>query len=205
LFEFARTRRSPSPSLLYGLVAVIGAFELVALWQGVHPAVPELYRGYYIDKTTTCLNQPGSGDYAFGTELRLRSGKEAAIKPIKVCGWEGPAGDGLHAVGESSRLHFALPQKTGDVALTLEMVAVDLQGAGQSVEVVANGQSLGTVSVPTGTPQRSTFTVPASTIGTNAALDLELKYPQAILVSPQDSNLRKRSIKLSAVSIQPAR
>jgi len=193
------------PILLYAAVAVIGLFECGVLWQALHPNVSALYRGYYIDRTTTCLNQPGSGDYVLGNAVSFRSGNEKAVAALQVCGWEGPVGDGLHAVGESSRLHFALPSVTGDLTLKLQLVAVDFSApAGQLVEAVANGVSLGTAHVVPGTPQDFSFAVPASVVGDTGALDLELKYPQAILVSPDDPNTRKRSIKLTLAQITPA-
>jgi hypothetical protein len=193
------------PPILYGAVVLVGLFECAVLWQAVHPNVSALYRAYYIDLTTTCLNQPNSGSYVFGTEQSFRSGNEKAIEALRVCGWEGPAGDGLHAVGESSRLHFALPPRTGDLRLMLQLVAVNFSApAGQLVEVVANGISLGLVHVVPGTPQDFSFAVPATLLTEARELDLELKYPHAILVSPQDPNTRKRSIKLTAVRVWPA-
>lgn len=196
--------RSPN-ALLYSAVLVIGACELAVLWQTLHPNVSAVYRDYYLERSTTCLDHAVPGTYTFGTSVSFRSGGEAQSKPVRVCGWEGPAGDGLHAVGESSRLHFALPQLTGGLRLTLELVAVDLAGsAGQRVEPVANGASLGIVQVATGTPQSFGLTIPADAVANRDALDLELRYPDAILVSPQDSDLRKRSIKLTAARIERA-
>lgn len=189
---------------LYAVVLAVALFELFALWQAIHPHVSDLYRGFFLDRTTTCLNQPSTGDYAFGTELNFGSAKEAQVKPIRVCGWEGPVGDGLHAVGESSRLHLALPTATAghDLSLSLTMVAVEFAAPkGQRVEVVANDVSLGTVQVAATIPQRFDFSVPAALLAGASALDVELKYPDAILVSPQDSNLRKRSIKLVALRL----
>lgn len=198
--SLATPLRPPAP-LLYGAALLIGAFELAVTWQALHPTVPDVYRGYYIDRTTTCLNQPQSGAYAFGTELSFRAGNEALITPLRVCGWEGPAGDGLHAIGESSRLHFVPPEGAGDLELALELVAVDLAGAaGQAVETLVNGASLGVVRVAAGTPQRFVFTIPGEAVA-GQALDLELRYPEAVLASPRDSDQRKRSIKLIALRL----
>jgi hypothetical protein len=184
----------------YVAATLVVAFELFAGWQALHPEVPANYRAYYIDQMTTCLDQPVSGDYAFGSEISFRSGSEKLVKPLKVCGWEGPVGDGLHAVGESSRLRFALPASVYRLRLMLEMVAVDkAQASGQPVTVVANGISLGTVRVQAGTPQRFSFEVPDTAIG--QALDVELRFPEAIRMNPQDSSTRKRSIKLTAGSV----
>lgn len=190
---------------LYGAAGLVLAFELFTAWQGIHPKVPESYRAYFIDQTTTCLDQPVSGDYAFGTLVSFRSGGEKQMKPLRVCGFEGPVGNGLHAVGESSRLRFKLPPDAQGLDLMLEMSAVDFtQGGEQPVNVVVNGQSLGTVEVHTGAEQRFTFSVPDTALAANHLLEVELKYPQAIRVDPQDSNTRKRSIKLTAGSVTSA-
>jgi hypothetical protein len=191
--------RLPVPAL-YGLAALIGLFELGVTWMSLHPDVPADYRAYYIDATTTCLNQPVSGAYAQGTRIPFTSGHEKLITPLRVCGWEGPAGDGLHAVGESARLRLKLLGSAQNVTLRLEMVAVDFAGsAGQPVDVVVNGSKIGRAEVKPGTPQEFSFTVPDAALGPRKLLDVELAFPKAIRVDPQDSNTRKRSIKLVAV------
>src|SRR5688572_14035050 len=96
----------------------------------LHPQVPADYHAYYIDQSTTCLNQPVSGDYVLGTEVSfLPDGLEQA-RSLRVCGWEGPAGDGTHAVGKTSRLRFAVPETASPLALELELglVAVKREG-----------------------------------------------------------------------------
>lgn len=194
--------RRGSEALLYGIAALVAAFELWTAWTALHPQVSEDYRAYYIDRTTTCLNQPASGAYAYGTTIATRSGSEKLVAPLKVCGWEGPVGDGLHAVGESARLRFTLLGRAHRVPLTLEMVAVDMAGpGGQPVIVRANGTEVGTVRVKPGEPQRFSFTVPDAALRPDHMLDLELAFPEAILVAPQDANTRKRSIKLTAVRV----
>ncbi len=188
-------------TVLYGVAALVLAFELFTAWQGIHPHVAPSYRAYFIDQTTTCLDQPVSGDYAFGTTVSFRSGGEVQMKPLRVCGFEGPVGNGLHAVGESSRLRFKLPPDVSNLDLMLEMSAVDFAKNGQTVDVVANGTDLGTVHVDTGPEQRFHISVPGTALGGTHVLEIELKYPDAIRVDPQDSNTRKRSIKLTAGSV----
>ena len=191
--------RLPAPAL-YGLAVAIGLFELGVLWQSLHPDVPADYRAYYIDATTTCLNQPVSGAYAQGTLIPFRSGYEKLIAPLRVCGWEGPAGDGLHAVGESARLRLKLLGSANDITLTLDMVAVDFAGsAGQPVDVIVNGAKIGRAEVKPGTPRQFSFAIPNPVLGPGKVLDVDLAFPKAIRVDPQDSNTRNRSIKLVAV------
>lgn len=197
-FAFPR----PSGTVLYGVAALVALFELGVGWVSLHPHVSADYRAYYLDKTTTCLNEPVPGTYAYGSEIETVSGSESLIKPIRVCGWEGPAGNGLHAVGEQARLRFTLAADARNVPLMLEMSAVDFaKPEGQPVDVLANGVHVGTATVQSGAPQRFSFTVPDSALASNHLLDVELVFPQAILVDPQDSNTRKRSIKLTAVRV----
>jgi len=188
---------------LYAVAAAVAMFELGVAWLSLHPDVSADYRAYYIDQTTTCLNEPVSGQYIFGTEVTFRSGYEKTVQPLKVCGWEGPVGDGLHAVGESARLRFALPPGLQALHLMIKLDAVDFSAPkGQEVEVVANGTSLGTVHVGPGDPQRFAFIVPEDVVLKHpAALEVELKFPDAIRVSPQDSNTRKRSIRLVGAEV----
>jgi len=177
-------------------------FEVGVLWASLHPHVSADYRAYYLDQSTTCLNEPVSGSYYNNTLLPTVSGYERTLKQIRVCGFEGPVGDGLHLVGESGRLRFKMLEPPHTLELMLQMVAVDFAGAaGQTVDVIANGQDIGDVHVDTGTPQRFTFAIPAAVLKPDGVLDLELKVPDALRVEPQDSNTRKRSIKLSAVRV----
>ena len=108
----------------YALIAVLALFEVTVLWWALHPQVSEDYRAYYIDHTTTCLNQPVSGTYQLGTPIDFTSAGREAAKPLKVCGWEGPVGDGTHAIGESSRLRFAFTAPATALTLTLQAVAI---------------------------------------------------------------------------------
>jgi len=185
---------------LYGAAVLVVAIELFAGWQAIHPNVPDTYRAYFIDRTTTCLDQPVSGDYLFGSEISFSDGGPL-IKPLRVCGWEGPVGNGLHAVGESSRLRFVLPATAHGLSLMVELSAVDMAKDGMPVKLVANGTTLGTVEVEPGTPQRFTLPIPDAALSANHRLELEFRYPKAVQIDPQDSNTRKRSIKLSAGSI----
>jgi hypothetical protein len=180
----------------------VALFEAGSLWVSIHPHVPADYRAYYLDQSTTCLNEPVSGSYYNNTLLPTVSGYERTVAAIRVCGFEGPVGDGLHLVGESGRLRFQMLEPPHDLELVLDMVAVDPAGAaGQTVDVLANGQDIGDVHVTTGKPQRFTLTVPQAILKPDGMLDVELKVPNAIKIDPTDSNTRKRSIKLSAVRV----
>lgn len=192
---------SPWAMPIYGLAATIALGELAVVWLMVHPNVPPDYQAYYIDKTTTCLAQPVSGAYTLGTQIDFRSGG-SNTRELLPCGWEGPTGDGMHALGESARLAFAVPSE--DLTLTLELTGVTLPGPRQqTVAVSANGVNLGTAMVTPGKTSRFTFPLPARAI-VNGRADILLDLPNAVTTSPGQSNVRKRSIKLVMASLTSA-
>ena len=189
----------PLRALAYGVVLVAIIFELTVVWWMLHPQVPADYRAYYLDHTTTCLNQPVSGAYALGSTVSFRDDGRALAMPLRVCGWEGPAGDGTHAVGESSRLRFALPQGPATaLTLRLEMVAVARDGhPSQRVMIEVNGRPLRTEIALAGVPLTVDVDLPAELVESHKdSVELTLAFPDAIAMSPSDSNTRKRSIKL---------
>ena len=191
---------------LYGLAAAAAAFELFVLWGALHPEVSPDYRAYYIDHTITCLDQAVSGAYRLGAVIDFTSPGRHSAMPLRVCGWDGPAGDGTHAVGDSSRLRFTFDAPAEPLRLVVEMVAVDRSGpAGQRVEIVVNGEAIDIVTVPIGTVEQFTIALPSALIAAaDGRFDIEFVYPQAILMSPADSDTRKRSIKLVSAGILPA-
>jgi len=187
----------------YLLVGLVALFELGVVWLMLHPDVPPDYRAYYIDKTTTCLNQPVSGLYALGTTIQFTPEGRDAAKLIKVCGWEGPTGDGTHVVGTSARLRFAYSEAATALTLQLAMVAVEKGGKlmPQRVEIVANGTALDTVTLDQPTPQQFSLPLPAPADG---RLELELRFPDAVQMGPTDPDNRLRSIKLLSAALLPA-
>lgn len=186
----------------YALAALLAVFELAVLWQALHPSVPDNYRAYYIDRTTTCLAQPVSGDYMLGTALDFRSGGDDT-RALRPCGWDGPAGDGMHSIGQTSRLRFA----TGSAApltLMLELTAVTLNGAGdQTIRVSSNDMALGELTLPAGTTERFTLDIPADAI-VDGLLDIALDFPDAVNPNGRTANTHWRAVKLVAAELSPA-
>lgn len=185
--------------LLVGLVALL---ELGVVWLMLHPDVPADYRAYYIDKTTTCLNQPVTGSYTLGATVHFTPEDKDAAKLIRVCGLEGPTGDGNHAVGTSARLRFVYAEPATALTLQLAMVAIEKGGnvMPQRVEIVANGALLDTVTLDQPTPQQVSLPLAAPTDG---RLELELRFPDAVQMGPTDPDNRLRSIKLLSAALLP--
>jgi hypothetical protein len=199
LSERAPAYSRPARLTAYGVVVLAIAFELVVVWLMLHPQVPADFRAYYVDRTTTCLNQPVSGDYMLGTTVSFRSDGLELAKPLRVCGWEGPAGDGTHAVGTSSRLRFAVPaDEQGPLFLSLEMVALTREGhPAQRIGIEANGVELGVANALAGLPLEVDLEIPAEIVAAGSgAVDVILHFPDAISMSASDSDTRWRSVKL---------
>lgn len=195
--------RSPLTLGAYALAAILALFELAVLWQALHPNVSADYRAYYIDRTTTCLPQPVTGEYVLGTELNFRSEGDET-RELRPCGWTGPAGDGTHSVGETSRLRFAIDAK-GPLTLMLELTGVTLPGpAQQRVLISANGQEIGEIAVTPDKTERFVISIPASALDDDGFVDLKFDYPDAISPGKRVSNTYWRSIKLTAASLSPA-
>jgi len=194
---------SPLRLAAYILVGLLALFELGVLWLMLHPNVPADYRAYYIDKTTTCLNQPVTGTYTLGTVIPFTPEGRDAAKLIRVCGWERPTGDGTHTVGTSARLRFAYAEPATALTLKLSMVPVQKDGqlTTQRVEIVANGTLVDTVMLDAPTPREVSLPLPAPADG---KLELELRFPDAVQMGPTDPDNRLRSIKLLSAALLPA-
>jgi len=190
----------------YALTAMLLAAYAVVMWWVIHPTVPASYRAYYIDQTTTCMNQPVPGTYTLGTIVSFLPGGGDAAKPLKPCGWEGPAGDGTHAVGTSARLRFNwIEAATGPLALSLDLLAITRGGTvmPQTVDVVVNDEKVATLDVISDTGQHFDIPLPMELVGEGRA-DVVLEFPDAVQMGPTDPPTRWRSIKLLAAGVVPS-
>tara|TARA_R110002124_G_scaffold114535_10_gene269242 strand:- start:2824 stop:3432 length:609 start_codon:yes stop_codon:yes gene_type:complete len=196
------SERHPLALGAYALAAILALFELAILWQALHPRVPDDYRAYYIDRTTTCLAQPVTGAYQIGTEIDFRSGGPDT-RELRPCGWDGPAGDGMHSIGQTSRLRFAV-ERPQALTLMLELSGVTITDAArQRVIVSAGGIELGTLNVPAGQPGRFTLAVPPQAIAADGMIDIALDFPDAVNPGGRTANTHWRAVKLTAASLSP--
>jgi hypothetical protein len=184
--------------LLYGLAALLALFEIVVLWVALHPQVDADYRAYFLDQTITCLPQPVSGAYQLGQAISFTSENSGPAKTLRVCGWDGPAGDGLHSVGTRSLLRFALPDAHGQLRLTLEMAAIAVDGHPQQrVGISVNGIAFADITILAGETRTITALVPPEAYDINPQqLDVALDLPDAVKMNPIDIETRWRAIKL---------
>jgi hypothetical protein len=192
---------SPAKLALYVATLCLASFELTVLWFALHPSVPATYRAYYIDRTTTCLAQPVLGTYGGGVVSFRDDGREQA-KPLKVCGWEGPAGDGTHAVGTSARLRFAPISELDSAVLVLQLRAIDRDEVpGQTVGISVDGERLATVPVTSGNERTIEVPLGRGVEPGDPPLEVEFDLPNAVSMGPTDPSTRWRSIKLTAAGL----
>lgn len=200
--DLARSPRHPLSLALYAAAIAVIAFEAIVLWLMLHPNVSPDFRAYYIDRSTTCLNQPVTGQYQFGRLLDFDTDSKDLFKPIRVCGWEGPSGEGLHAVGTSSRLRFAGTPSPSDDHLVALMSAVSKDGAvmPQSVEVSIDGTHAATWTVADTAPERFVLAIPPDALA-DGKLEVEFDFPNAVKMGKTDPDTRWRSIKLHEIGV----
>lgn len=190
----------------YALAALAAVFELGVLWLALHPDPPKDYADFFIYNRTTCLNQPKSGPYVMGTRMGFTSETYSdAAAALRVCGWDGPAGDGLHSVGTTARLRLTFAPVQTALALTLDLTAVDKgQGATQRVTLTVNGAEIGETTLGKGETRRVTLEVPKAALDAEpGTVDLVLGFPDAVRVGPDDPDSRKRAIKLLSLHLTP--
>lgn len=200
---------SPTPRLsralalgAYLLSGLLIAWYLVTMWLMVHPQVSADYRAYYIDQTTTCMNQPVSGAYQFGTLVSFLPDGRDLQKTIRVCGWEGPVGDGMHAVGTSARLRFNPMERPASMALMLSMIAIRRDGVpAQTVSVSLDGEKLADLDVRSGAPSTFKLPIPAGVAVKPGPIEVLLDFPTAQQMGPTDPRTRWRSIKLQSAGL----
>lgn len=197
-------RRRRLAPLFYTLAGLAALFELGVVWLMLHPNAHKDYADFYIDHTTTCLNQPKAGPYVIGEVIPFASegyGPEAA--DMRVCGWDGPAGDGLHSVGTTSRIRMAFAPITGNGVLRIELTGVEHGIRPEHImDLIVNGTNVETIAV--GRDQTRTITVPlpANVLAAEpGTLDLTFAYHDAVRVGPEDPDGRRRAIKLLSLQL----
>lgn len=188
---------------ILGLIGVVALGELYVAWLALHPNVPPSYRAYYIDQSTTCLDKPVSGQYEMGSTVSFLPDDQTGARRLRVCGWDGPAGDGTHSVGTSSMLRFAVSGPTDGLVLRLFVTAIEAPDKrDQHIVLTANGVAMGEATLHDSTSATLDFKVPAAAFASEKRLDVVIDYPTATEMTPRDSNTHYRSIKLLGVQLR---
>lgn len=192
-----------SPSLMgaatYALAISLAVVEAGILAAALLPNVDSDYRAFYIDGTTTCLNRGVSADYSIGEIVSFRRDGAKRAKDFKVCGWSGPAGDGTHSLGESSRLRVRLTNARSPIRATLEIAPVLRPPQDrQRVFFSINGIPTHATTLIGPDIRSVSLDVPDSALVKGPTLELDLSYPDAIPPTRSASAIYKRAIKLTS-------
>lgn len=192
-------------SALVLLILVVGGWELYVTWLALHPNVSANYRAYYIDQTTTCLDKPVGGLYEIGETISFMPDNQTGARRLRVCGWDGPAGDGTHSVGTTSLLRFQVHDLSAE-HLVLQMLVTAIAAPDrrdQRIVLTGNGVPLGEGVIPDSTQKMLSFDVPQAALDAHpGVLSVEIAYPTATEMTPRDSNTHFRSIKLMSVQLR---
>jgi hypothetical protein len=184
----------------YALAAALAATEITILALALSPKVGQDYRAFYIDRTTTCLNRETAGSYLVGQTVSFRRDGGKAASNIKVCGWTGPAGDGTHSLGDTSRLRVKV-ENPGPLVATIEMSAVLRAPVfRQRVVISVNGDEVDRMILTEPTPRKFTFAVP----GRAPTLEISFDYLDGIAPNRSASNIYRRAIKLISFKLAEA-
>ena len=199
--SIAHQLRHAAPHVAYAFTGILAAAEIVILALALNPTVNADYRAYYIDRSTTCLNRDSVGDYTLGATVSFRNGGGKKATSMKVCGWSGPAGDGTHSLGETSRLRVRLPSHRGSLRITMEMSAVIRPPqTTQRVVFSVNGVEAHQVTLM-GKPSRIvSFAIP-SAVANSEVFDITFDYLDGIPPHRFASNTYKRAVRLLSFRI----
>jgi hypothetical protein len=181
---------------------------MAVLGLALNPRVHPDYRAFYIARTTTCLNRDRVGSLSLGETISFRYLAEQPermkrAEDMKVCGWTGPVGDGIHSLGETSRLRVKVTGITNGVLATLEMAPVLRQPEiAQRVVISANGIRLHTATLADDAPQEVSFVIPQAILATAELLDIAFDFPDSVRQTPVASNIYDRAIKLLSFRLE---
>ncbi|MER8447305.1 hypothetical protein NKH52_29415 [Mesorhizobium sp. M1066] len=181
----------------YALAAALAVSEILILALALHPNVHPDYRAYYIDRTTTCLNRDTVGSYSLGQTVSFRSDGAKQAASMKFCGWSGPAADGTHSLGETSRLRLQIPPLRDGLKATLQMTAVIRPPQmTQRVIISVHGAFVHKVTLSGKQPTTVSFFIPRAAFSNASTFEMTFDYLDGILPSKAASNIYERSIKL---------
>jgi hypothetical protein len=196
---------SPGFWALYALIGAICVVELAILWGAINPDVPPEYRAYYIDGTSTCLPQPVTGEYVLGTEFDLTA-NTPPTRELRPCGWQGPVGDGLHAVGTSAQLYLAPDDLTpGTYAFAFTARAVNLSNTpSQRVIVSVNETPIGALRLNRDQTGQYSFRIPEPALENATGIRIVFDFPDAVQPGGRSADGQRRSIKLERFVLRRA-
>jgi hypothetical protein len=180
--------------LLWGACLLLGLVELGVAGLALRPSVDDIYRAYFIDRSSDCWPHATAGEYELGTTLSFVSGRGPDFAPNKVCGWFYPTGRGTWSYGRTSLLRFRFTPADGPLRLTLAAGAlVDAAQPAQRVAVSADGREVATLVFDRPDAVAKSVIIPAD-LAADGRLEVSFEYPDArpgtVLGRNEDPHLR---------------
>ncbi|HVY51264.1 MAG TPA: hypothetical protein VHA07_06830 [Devosia sp.] len=165
------------------IVALIALFDLLVLYMVLFPDVSDDYRAYYIDRTASCFPRVTSGFYPLGEPVSFVPGRSGyKLDTIRWCGFMPPNNTGIRSFGDYGVLKIRTPLPDDDLLLTFSSWAnTDSNKPRRDVDVVVNGEKIGTLSFASAKRVNGSFVIPQR-VAKLAGLDargndvLEIKF-----------------------------
>jgi hypothetical protein len=198
-------------------IVLFGAFELVVFWLATHPNVPDDYRAYYIDRTSSCFpreDKVANGLYALGTPISFVPDRNGHTDDnLRWCGFIAATKQspfGIKTFGDYGvlKLRFAVPDE--DLLLTFAALSnASAKDPPREVKVIANGQGVGSVIFDDAKRVNGSMIIPAAIAKANPAGGIDLKFevprigPPGTNSEPVTLQLRLQAVRLVPVSKAP--
>jgi hypothetical protein len=199
-----RRRLTVPRPLAYLLVAALALFELGVAVLILHPNVSELYRAYYITRSTSCWpRDTTTGIYQPTKLISFAYGLHGgSADDIKLCGWNRPEGLGTWTLGRDTRLRLAVPHPGQPFGLIVNAEAfVSSDNPVQRMIVSIGDRALQTIVYATPDAQTSRIDIPAD-LAKGRTVDLKLALPDALAPFSVGINTDGRLLALRVISIQ---
>jgi hypothetical protein len=161
-------------------VAFIAIIDAVVLYMVLNPHVAPDYRAYYIDRSWSCFPRIITGYYPLGEPISFVPGRSGYDRDsVRWCGFQPPNATGIRSFGDYGilKLKFPVPENK-DLLLTLSSWAnTDASKPERDVQVIVNGEQIGTLVYKTALRVNGRFEIPARIAAlSDPATGMEIKF-----------------------------
>jgi len=186
-------------------VALIALFDLIVLYMVLRPNVDDAYRAYYIDRTASCFPRIISMYYPLGEPISFVPGRSGYNRDnLRWCGFMPPNNVGIKSFGDYGILKLKFPVPDDDLLLTFSSWAnTDSSKPTRDVQVVVNGEQVGTVTFASALRVNGRFVVPERLAKASKDGAMEIRFnvprtgPPGTNSEPVTLQLRLEALRLS--------
>jgi hypothetical protein len=189
------------------VVALIAIFDLGVLWMVLRPQVAQDYYDYYIDRSASCFPRITSSYYPLGQPVSFVPGRSGyKLDTVRWCGFMPPSTTGIRSFGDYGilRLKFADPGQNLLLTFT-SWVNTDKDKTRREVEVLVNGERVGTLTFATALRVDGKLIIPARLV-TAGKGEMQIRFnmprtgPPGTNGEPVTLQLRLESMRLVPLS-----